>query len=47
MFQIEETLPTFIKRKNPRKGEKKKKGACTKVEATKQPKRREPQGGGK
>ncbi len=35
-----ETLPNFIKRKHPRKGEKKKQGARTKVQASKQPKKR-------
>ncbi len=40
----DETLPTFIKRKNPRKGEIKKQGARTKVQASKQPKRGRPQG---
>jgi hypothetical protein len=41
----DETLPNFIKRKYPRKGEKKKQGARTKVQASKQPKRGGPQGG--
>jgi hypothetical protein len=41
----DETLPNFIKRKHPRKGEKKKQGASTKVQASKQPKRPGPQGG--
>jgi hypothetical protein len=36
----DETLPNFIKRKHPRKGEKKKQGARTKVHSSKQPKRR-------
>jgi len=40
----DETLPTFIKKKHPRKGEKKKQGARTKVKASKQPKRGRPQG---
>jgi hypothetical protein len=31
--QDDETLPNFIKRKHPRKGEKKKQGAGTKVQA--------------
>jgi hypothetical protein len=39
------TLPKFIKRKHPRKGEKKKQGPRTKVQASKQPKRSGPQGG--
>jgi hypothetical protein len=34
----DETLPNFIKRKHPRKGEKKKQGASTKVQASKEPK---------
>jgi hypothetical protein len=34
----DETLPNFIKRKHPRKGEKKKQGARTKVQASKHPK---------
>jgi hypothetical protein len=40
-------LPNYIilKRKHPRKGEKRKQGARTKVQACKQPKRRGPQGG--
>jgi hypothetical protein len=41
----DETLPDSIKRKHSRKGEKKKQGASTKVQASKQPKRGEPQGG--
>jgi hypothetical protein len=36
---IDETLPNSIKRKRPRKGEKKKQGARTKVQAGKPPKR--------
>jgi hypothetical protein len=40
LFVIDdETLPNFIKGKRPRKGEKKKQGARTKVRAKKQPKR--------
>jgi len=39
-------VPNFIKRKHPRKGEKKKQGARTKVQASKQPKRGGPKGGG-
>ncbi len=35
----DETLPNFIKRKHPRKGEKKKQGARTKFHSNKQPKR--------
>jgi len=42
---LDETLPNFIKRKHPRKGEKKKQGPRTKVKASKQPKRSGPQGG--
>jgi hypothetical protein len=34
----DETLPNFIKRKHPRKGEKKKQRASTKVQASKEPK---------
>jgi hypothetical protein len=30
-------MPNFIKRRHPRKGEKKKQGARTKVQASKQP----------
>jgi hypothetical protein len=45
MFQSAETLPPLIERQHPRKGEKKKKGTCTEVQASKQPTRREPQGG--
>jgi len=41
----DESLPNFIKRKHPRKGEQKKQGAWTKVQASKQPKRGGPQGG--
>jgi hypothetical protein len=41
--QIVKPCQTFIKRKHPRKGEKKK--TRTKVQATKQPKRGRPQGG--
>jgi len=37
--QSDETLPNFMKRKHPRKGEKKKQRARTKVQANKQPKR--------
>jgi hypothetical protein len=42
----DETLPNFIrkKKKHPRKGEKKKQGARTKVQASKQPNRGGPQG---
>jgi hypothetical protein len=43
--QNDETLPNFIKRIHPRKGEEKKQGARTKVQASKQPKRGGPQGG--
>jgi hypothetical protein len=43
----DETLSNFIKRKHPRKGEKKKQGTRTKVQASKQPKRGGPQGGRK
>jgi hypothetical protein len=45
MMMNDETLPNFIKRKHPRKGEKKKQRARTKVQASKQPKRGVPQGG--
>jgi hypothetical protein len=38
-----ETLPNLIKRKHPRKGQKKKQGAKSKVWASKQPKRGKPQ----
>jgi hypothetical protein len=34
---LDETLPNFIKRKHPKKGEKKKQEARTKVQARKQP----------
>jgi hypothetical protein len=38
---IDETLPNFIKRKHPRKGEKRKRSARTRVQASKRaPKRR-------
>jgi hypothetical protein len=37
--QSDETLPNFMKRKHPRKGEKKKQRARTKVQANKQLKR--------
>jgi hypothetical protein len=36
----DETLPNFTQRKHPRKGEKKKQRARTKVQASKQPKNR-------
>jgi hypothetical protein len=45
MFQSAQILPPLIERQHPRKEKKKKKGTCTKVQASKQPKRREPQGG--
>jgi hypothetical protein len=35
----DETLPNFIKRKHPRKGEEKKQGARTKFHSNKQPKK--------
>jgi hypothetical protein len=38
-FLNHETLPNFIKRKHPRNGEKKKQGARTKVQPSKEPKR--------
>jgi len=38
-------VPNFIRRKHPRKGEKKKQGARTKVQPSKQPKRGRPQRG--
>lgn len=41
----DETLPNFIKRKDPRMGEKKERGASTKVQASKEPKRGGQQGG--
>jgi hypothetical protein len=41
----DETLPNFIERKHPRKGEKRKPGAETKVRASKQPNKGGPQGG--
>ncbi len=41
----DETLPNFIKRKHPRKGEKYKQTARTKVQANKEPKRGVPHGG--
>jgi hypothetical protein len=41
----DETLPNFTKRKHPRKGEKKKQRARTKVQASKQPNTGGPQGG--
>jgi len=37
----DETLPNFIKRKHPRKGEKKKQSARTRVRADKRPQRGE------
>lgn len=40
-----ETLPTFIKRKHPRKGEKKKQREKTKIQASRQPKRDVPHKG--
>jgi hypothetical protein len=42
---FDETSPTFIKRQHPRKGEKKKQGARTKVQASKWLKGGGPQGG--
>jgi hypothetical protein len=42
---LDETLPNFIERKHPRKGEKKKQGARTKVQASKQPNKGGSQGG--
>jgi hypothetical protein len=41
----DETLPNFIERKHPRKGEKRKRGPRTKVRASKQPNKGGPQGG--
>jgi hypothetical protein len=38
-YDDDEALPNFIKRKHPRKGEKRKEGARIKVQASKQPKR--------
>jgi hypothetical protein len=43
MEHNDETLPNFIKRKHPRKRERKKQGARTKVQANQQPKRGRPQ----
>jgi len=37
--KYDETLPNFVKRNHPRKGEKKKQRARTKVQASEQPKR--------
>jgi hypothetical protein len=42
---FDDTLQNFIKRKHPKKGEKKKQRARIKVEARKQPKRGAPHGG--
>jgi hypothetical protein len=39
------TLPNFIERKHPRKGEKRKQGARTEVQASKQSNKGVPQGG--
>jgi hypothetical protein len=39
-FLIDETLPNFKKRKHPRKGEKKKQRARTKVQASRHPQKR-------
>jgi hypothetical protein len=36
-LQNDETLPNFIERKHPRKGERRKQGARTKVQVSKQP----------
>jgi hypothetical protein len=41
----DETLPNFIKRKHPRKGEKQKQTRRTKVQVNKEPKRGVPNGG--
>jgi hypothetical protein len=40
----DETLSNFIKRKHPRKGEKKKQGTRTKVQVSKQPQKGRPRG---
>jgi hypothetical protein len=45
IFHYDKTLPNFLKRKHPTKGEKKKQGPRTKIQASKQPKRVGPQGG--
>jgi hypothetical protein len=42
---LDETLPNFIERKHPRKGEKRKQGARTIVQASKQPNKGGSQGG--
>jgi hypothetical protein len=42
----DETLPNFIERKHPRKGEKSKRGARTEVHASKQHNKGRPQGKG-
>jgi hypothetical protein len=41
----DENLPNFIERKHPRKREKRKQGAWTEVEASKQPNKGRLQGG--
>jgi hypothetical protein len=42
---LNETLPNFIERKHPRKGEKRKQGVRTKVQGNKQPNKDRSQGG--
>jgi hypothetical protein len=42
IFHYDEIFPNFIKRKCPEKGEEKKQGARTKVQANKQPKKFKP-----
>jgi hypothetical protein len=41
----DETLPNFILKRHPRKGEKRKQGARIEVQASKEPNKGEPQGG--
>jgi hypothetical protein len=41
-LQNDETLPKFIERKHPRKGEKRKQGARTEVQASEQPNKGRP-----
>jgi hypothetical protein len=43
--QLIDDAKLYKKRKHPTKGEKKKQGTCTKVQASKQPKRGGPPGG--
>jgi len=44
-LSVDESLPNFIERKHPRKGEKRKHGASTEVHAIKQPNKGGPRGG--